>query len=270
MEYIEKLKNALLEYLPNIGSSLLIFLIGWWVIKILCKTVRKILERSKLDPTAHKLVVQVLDVLLKLMLVLIVLGNLGVDTTSLVTLVGAAGLAISLSLQDSLANFAGGIVILLSHPFRKGDFIETNGVMGTVQAINLWNTKLITADNKDVFIPNGELSAAKIINYSMEENRRLDIIVPIGYNDDVSLVKDILQQILADLPLAMDDPAPIIGVDNFGASSVDMVVKVWTKTATYGALKLELLERIKIAFDEKGITIPYQQLDVYVKGVDKQ
>lgn len=270
MNYFDKIMESVLAYLPRIGTSLILCVAGLWIIRLIRKGIKKILMRSKLDPAAHKLILQVLDILLKTILILMVLGNLGVDTTSVITLIGAAGLAASLALQNSLSNFAGGILILLSHPFHKGDFIESNGVSGTVQAITLWNTKLSTVDNKAVFIPNGELSAAKITNYSMEDRRRLDIVVPIGYNDDVRFAKDCLVKIIDEMDLVLKDPEPIIGVANFGSSAVEMALKVWVKTDSYWDLHYKLLERIKIVFDEEGITIPYQQMDVYLKGVENR
>lgn len=267
--FIDNIASSFSDYLPKLGMAALIAVVGWIFIALVRRLTKKILKNSKLEPTAHKIIIQITDVLLKLILILMVLGALGVDTTSAITLIGAVGLAVSLALQSSLSNFAGGILILMAHPFRKGDFIEANGVSGTVQGITLWSTKLITADNKDIFVPNGELSEAKIINYSMEKNRRLDIVIPIGYEEDVLEVKDVLLQIAKENPLTMEDPAPSVGVSDFGAHAVEMFLKVWVTNESFFVLRGELLEKIKITFDQKGISIPYQQMDVHLKGENK-
>lgn len=263
---MEKVMEQVWKYVPNIVETLAILVVGWWIISILKKGLKRGLKKTKLDPAAHKMIVQIAVILLRIILFIMVLGQLGVNTTSVITMIGAAGLAVSLALQSSLSNLAGGVLILVSHPFGKGDYIEANGVSGTVDNISLWNTRLFTPDNKSIYIPNGELSGAKVTNYSSQATRRLDIVVPIGYNDDVVLVKDVIKNILNENVLAMKDPEPVIGVANFGASAIDMVVKVWVGTDDYWPLHYQLHESIKKAFDDKGITIPYQQMDIHVKG----
>ncbi len=266
---MEKMIDEIWAYIPTLLEAVAVLAAGWWLISFLRKGLKKALKKTKLDPSAHKLIVQIAVILLRIILFIMVLGQLGVNTTSVITMIGAAGLAVSLALQSSLSNLAGGVLILISHPFGKGDYIEANGVSGTVDNISLWNTRLFTPDNKSIYIPNGELSGAKVTNYSSQSERRLDIVVPIGYGDDVVVVKDVLAQILAENPLALASPDPVIGVANFGASAVEMVVKVWVKTDDYWNLHYQLHERIKQCFDEKGISIPYQQMDIHVKGENK-
>lgn len=261
---IDKVWDFILDKGPHLLLAIVILVVGLMLIKWVEKLIKKILLKSRIDPTAHKLIVQIASISLKVLVFLMTASQLGIDTASLVTLLGAVGLAVSLAVKDSLGNLAGGFLVLFSKPFVKGDFIETNSVSGTVHNITLFYTTLKTPDNKKIFIPNGEISAAKIINYSAEATRRLDLTYSIGYNDDILQAKQILREIVEGTPLALKEPAPEFLVAEHGASAINLAVRIWVKTEDYWTLNFYMNEQVKLAFDKAGITIPYNQLDVTV------
>lgn len=221
---MDKVWDFILDKGPRLLLAIVILVVGLMLIKWVEKLVKKILLKSRIDETAHKLIVQIVSISLKVLVFLMTASQLGIDTASLVTLLGAVGLAVSLAVKDSLGNLAGGFLVLFSKPFVKGDFIETNAVSGTVHNITLFYTTLKTPDNKKIFIPNGEISTAKIINYSAEETRRLDLIYSIGYNDDILQAKQILREITEGTPLALKEPAPEFLVAEHGSSAVNLAV----------------------------------------------
>ncbi len=249
----------------NLIISAIILIVGLILIKFLHGALKKVLKKSRLDPICHKFVLSFLKITLYILLIIIVLSQLGIPMTSLVTILGAAGLAIGLALQDSLSNLAGGFILLFSKPFQVGDYIEIAEVAGTVKHINILQTKLDTFDNKAIYIPNGQVSSAKIINYSREKNRRLDLIFSIGRNDDFVKAKKLIFDIVEKNEFSLNDPAPIIRVCAHTANSIDIAVKVWVLTENYWNLNYDLLEDIKIAFDHNHINIPFNQMDVYIK-----
>ena len=262
---MDKVWDFILDKGPRLLLAIVILVVGLMLIKWVEKLVKKILLKSRIDETAHKLIVQIVSISLKVLVFLMTASQLGIDTASLVTLLGAVGLAVSLAVKDSLGNLAGGFLVLFSKPFVKGDFIETNAVSGTVHNITLFYTTLKTPDNKKIFIPNGEISTAKIFNYSAEETRRLDLIYSIGYNDDILQAKQILREITEGTPLALKEPAPEFLVAEHRSSAVNLAVRIWVKTEDYWALNFYMNEQVKLAFDKAGITIPYNQLDVTVR-----
>ena len=261
---IDKVWDFILDKGPHLLLAIVILVVGLMLIKWVEKLVKKILLKSRIDETAHKLIIQIVSISLKVLVFLMTASQLGIDTASLVTLLGAVGLAVSLAVKDSLGNLAGGFLVLFSKPFVKGDFIETNSVSGTVHNITLFYTTLKTPDNKKIFIPNGEISTAKIINYSAEETRRLDLIYSIGYGDDILQAKQILREITEGTSLALKDPAPEFLVAEHGASAINLAVRIWVRTEDYWTLNFYMNEQVKLAFDKAGITIPYNQLDVTV------
>ena len=258
----DKIWAFILSEGPILLKAVIILVIGLIIVKALEKLIKRLLLHSKIDQTAHKLIVQIAGIGMKVLVLLMTAGTLGINTTSLVTLLGAVGLAASLAVKDSLGNLAGGFLVLFSKPFVKGDFIETNSVSGTVENISLLYTTLKTPDNKKIFIPNGEISTAKIINYSAEETRRLDLVYSIGYQDDIALAKQVLAEVVNRSGLALSDPAPAYVVAEHGASAINLAVRIWVKTADYWDLNFYMNEQVKLAFDKAGITIPYNQLDL--------
>lgn len=260
--FLDKAWGFILDKGPKLLMAVIVLIVGLLLVKAAEKLIKKLLLKSHIDATAHKLIIQIASIGLKVLVFLVAAETLGIKTTSLVTLLGAVGLALSLAVKDSLGNLAGGFLVLFSKPFSKGDFIETNSVSGTVENITLFYTTLKTPDNKKIFIPNGEISTAKIINYSAEETRRLDLVYAIGYQDDIVRAKDILKEIVEQSDLALKEPAPAYLVAEHGESAVNLAVRIWVKTADYWDLNFYMNEQVKLAFDREGVHIPYNQLDV--------
>jgi len=194
-----------------------------------------------------------------------VLDNLGVNTNSLIAMLGAAGLAIGLALQGSLQNFAAGFMLLIFRPFKAGDFVETAGTSGIIESIGIFSTKLYTGDNKEVIIPNGSIYSSNIINYSSRRTRRIDMTFSVSYEDDIRLAKDIISKVLAEEERILKDPAPDVAVGELAASSVNFVVRPWVKSEDYWSVRFSINEKIKIAFDEHKITIPFPHMNVNVR-----
>lgn len=263
---LDKIWNFIFDNGPRFLGAVIVLIAGLLLCKAAGKLMKKALKKSHIDETAHKLILQIADIMLKVLVLLCAAGTLGINTTSLITLLGAVGLAASLAVKDSLASLAGGFMVLFSKPFSKGDFIETNSVSGTVENITLTYTTLKTPDNKRIYIPNGEISTSKIVNYSAEETRRLDLVYSISYQDDILLAKKILAEIVERSGLALPDPAPAYLVAEQAASSVNLAVRVWVKTADYWDLNFYMNEQVKLEFDKAGITIPFNQLDVNLHG----
>ncbi len=260
----DKIWTFVLDKGPTLLGAILILVIGLIIVKALEKVIKKLLKHSKIDETAHKLIIQIAGIGMKVIVLLAAAGTLGIDTTSLVTLLGAVGLAASLAVKDCLGNLAGGFLVLFSKPFVKGDFIETNAVSGTVENITLFYTTLKTADNKKIFIPNGEVSTAKIVNFSAEETRRLDLVYSISYDNDIAKAKQVLSDIVNASGLALIEPAPAYAVAEYGASAINIAVMVWVKSGDYGTLKGLLNDQVKTAFDAAGISIPYNRMDIHI------
>jgi small conductance mechanosensitive channel len=204
-----------------------------------------------------------LNALLLLFVIVAALDRLGVNTTSLIAVLGAAGLAVGLALQGSLQNFAAGFLLLVLRPFKSGDFIEAAGTMGVVEKISIFSTIMRTPDNKEVIVPNGAIYSGNIINYSARSTRRVDMIFGIGYGDDIKQARDIIAQIISADERVLPEPETVIAVSELGASSVNFVVRPWVKTEDYWPVKFDLTEEIKLAFDKNGISIPFPQMDVH-------
>lgn len=261
----DKIINQFKDFIPHLIAALIIFILGILLIKIVNKMLTKGLKRSKIDPTAHSFLKSVLKTVLYILVVIITLSTLQVPMSSIIATVGAAGVAIALALQNSLSNVAGGFLLLLAHPFKCGDFIEINGVTGTVNAITILYTRLLTLDNKAVLIPNGTISNATVINYTQEGCRRLDIYFSIGYDDDYRRAKQAILDVIRANPLALDKPEePFIAISEHADSAVKILVRVWVKSDDYWDLNFSLLESVKDEFDRIGISIPYNQLDIHL------
>lgn len=236
-------------------------------IKYVGKLMARALEKSTLDPSVKSLAVSVMRGLLYFVLVLILAQQLNIPVTSLVTLLGAFGLAVSLALQNSLANLAGGIFILVTKPFVTGDYIEvTDGASGTVDSIGFIYTVVKTVDNRRIYLPNGSISSDKITNYSAEENRRLEMTFPVPYECDAAAARTLIEETLMQDGRIMRDPAPYVRVWTLGASAVDILCRVWVKNAEYFEVRSDALVRVKAALEQNGISIPYNQLDVRVRA----
>ncbi|HJB26878.1 MAG TPA: mechanosensitive ion channel [Firmicutes bacterium] len=249
---------------PKVIIPIITLVAGIVAIKIIMKLFAKALAKSRIDISLHTFLKSLLRISLYVVLLMTAASMIGIPITSLVTVLGALGLAVSLAVKDSLSNLAGGFLVLFTKPFSVGDFVETEGVSGTVKAVNLFYTRLNTIDNKRIFIPNGQLSNAKIINYSAEPTRMLDRVFSIGYEDNMDQAKQIITDIILRSDYALLDPEPLVRVKDHSESSIDILVRVWVQSEHYFDLDYYLHEEIKRAFDKRGIHIPYQQLDVYL------
>lgn len=260
----------LIRFGIKLGIFFLIFFIGRKLIKWITKIVKKALERSSVEESAENFLLSIVRVLLDIVLVMILAGYLGVGGSSIVAVLGSAGLAIGLALQGSLSNFAGGVLILILKPFIVGDYIIAEGTEGVVDSIDLFYTRLITADNKMVVIPNGSLTNENITNVTNQPKRRVDLAIGIDYSQNIAEVREILLQLAAKHELILQEEETIVFVSAFDASAITIGFRFWTKTENYWAARWDMLEKIKAAFDKKGISIPFDQLDVNLVSVPEE
>ncbi len=263
MSLQEKAVDLVIRYGMRLIGALLVFIIGKWVIKAIMKYLEKWMQ-DNLDPSLFSFVRSVVKAVLYILLIITAASTLGIQMTSFVAILGAAGLAVGLALQGSLANFAGGVLILTFRPFNVGDFIEVDGVKGKVDSIQILYTKLATKDNKQVVIPNGNISNSNVINYSAKDTRRVDLVFGVGYEADIMRVKEILTGIVNKHELILDDPAPLIRVGEHAGSSVNFNTFVWTESQNYWDVYYDIMETVKKRFDEENINIPYPQMDVHL------
>jgi len=270
-ENLQQLVNQGLEmsmlYLPKLLLALITLVMGFWIISKVVKGMSKVLALRTVEVTLQRFLANLASVALKAMLIISVASMVGIETTSFVAVLGAAGLAIGLALQGSLSNFAGGVLILLFKPFKIGDVVDAQGYVGVIKEIQIFNTIITTLDNERVIIPNGILSNGPIKNVFAEPTRRVDMTFGIGYDDDVRGAKEVLRQlVLADTRLLEEESGHEIYVSEHADSSVNLLVRVWCNSEDYWPVYFSMHESVKIAFDEKGITIPYPQRDVHMKS----
>ncbi|NJB70928.1 small conductance mechanosensitive channel [Saonia flava] len=256
---IEKIMSWIWEFMPNLIIAIIILVVGLWVIKFINRMVRKFFKIKDYDETLESFAQSFIKISLKVVLFVLVITQLGVKSSSLVAMVGAAGLAIGLALQGSLANFAGGVLILIFKPFKVGDFISAQGVDGTVKEISIFTTKLNTFGNQVAIVPNGQLSNNNIINYDAENIRRDKINVGIGYGSNIKTAKDILLKICDDNEIILTEPAPEVYVAELGESSVNLTLRFWAKNDVFWAAHFHVMEELKYRFDDAGIEIPFPQ-----------
>jgi small conductance mechanosensitive channel len=260
--------NQLSELLSSFGISLFIALsiliIGRQVVKILIKVISTALERSNTEDTVRIFVTNLLNTLLMIVVFIAAINQLGIQTTSIIAVLGAAGLAIGLALQGSLSNFAAGILIVIYRPYKVGDYIQADNHLGTVNDIQIFSTVLKTPDNKLVIVPNGSIMNGSIVNFSNQDKRRVDIIASCSYEDDIDKVKSVLADILSKDDRILNEPKPRIAVSELADSSVNFIVRPWVKNSDYIDVYYSLLEEIKKRFDQEGIAIPYPQTDVHI------
>ncbi len=260
--------NQLSELLSSFGISLFIALsiliIGRQIVKILIKVISTALERSNTEDTVRIFVTNLLNTLLMIVVFIAAINQLGIQTTSIIAVLGAAGLAIGLALQGSLSNFAAGILIVIYRPYKVGDYIQADNHLGTVDDIQIFSTVLKTPDNKLVIVPNGSIMNGSIVNFSNQDKRRVDIIASCSYEDDIDKVKSVLADILSKDDRILNEPKPRIAVSELADSSVNFIVRPWVKNSDYLDVYYSLLEEIKKRFDQEGIAIPYPQTDVHI------
>lgn len=262
--------NMLLEWATNTGVkiviALVIMVISFKIVNVLAKKIVKRAEKKNADKTIFQTLAYVLKIGLKIIIIICLIGYLGIDTSGLTALVASLGVCIGLAVNGALSNFAGGVLIILTRPFRIDDYIEALGYSGTVVDIHITNTKLLTPDNKVIYLPNGTLANAEIVNYSEKDLRRVDFMFSIGYSDDFEKAKQIITGICVAHELALKDPQPFVRVKEHGSSSINITARVWVKNADYWTVYFDITEAVKTAFDKEGIEIPFNQLDVNIKN----
>ncbi len=245
-------------------AAIVIFVIGKWLSGVLSRAVGKAMRRAQTDEMLVKFVVNLAYAALLAFVVLAALAQLGIQTTSFIAIIGAAGLAIGLALQGSLSNFAAGVMLIIFRPFKVGDFIEAAGTSGSVEEILIFSTKMKGPDNKQLYVPNGSILSGTIVNYSANNQRRVDMVFGCGYGDDIKQAKTLLEAIVRENTLVLDDPAPTIGVLELGDNSVNFAVRPWVATPDYWDVHFQITEEVKQRFDEAGISIPFPQRDVHL------
>lgn len=264
-KYWDYFTKVLMEYSPRLISAAIILIIGWTAIRLIKKLIVRIMTKREMEPTLSKFLADILIWTLKILLFVTVISRLGVENSSFVAIIGAAGLAIGLSLQGSLSNFAGGVLIIMFKPFKVGDFIEAQGVSGTVKQIQIFVTQLATVDNQTIFVPNGALSNGTITNYSYATTRRANLVIGISYGSDIKKAKQIAMEVMENHPSVLNDPAPIVLVDSLADSSINLAIRPWANLEDFFTMRSDILEQIKLKFDENDIEIPFPQLDFHIK-----
>jgi len=256
-EWISKGYNLLLEYTPKLIAAILIWIVGSWIIKLILKGIKRAMSKGNYDESLQKFLSDLISWALKILLIVIVLGTVGIETTSFAAILAAAGLAVGLALQGSLSNFAGGVLIMIFKPFKIGDLIEAQGEIGGVKEISIFTTKLIGLSNKEIIIPNGILSNGNIVNYTSLGTRRVDLVIGVSYDSDIKQTKSVLMNILEKHELILKDPAPAVTVLELADSSVNFAVRPWCKSEDYWTVYFDVMEETKEQLDAAGIEIPY-------------
>lgn len=263
-KYIDKITTLLIDYTPSILTALAILIIGLIAIKIIVRATKKLMVKRGFDLTLQNFLGNLIDWVLKILLFVTVISKLGVATTSFAAILAAAGLAVGLALQGSLANFAGGVLIMVFKPFKIGDLVEAQGEIGVIKEIEIFTTKLTGLSNREIIIPNGSLSNGNIINYSTEGTRRVDLTFGVSYDADIKQTKEVLMNVITSHPKVLKDPAPAVTVSELADSSVNFAVRPWCKSEDYWTVFFDVTESTKIALDKAGIDIPYPH-QVHIK-----
>ncbi|RUM92393.1 MAG: mechanosensitive ion channel family protein [Thiomicrospira sp.] len=263
-------ETFVVDWGTNLFLAIITFIIGRFVSKLISKGTKTLLNKSHMDAMLVNFILSILNALLLLFVIIASLSQLGVDTTSLVALLAAAGLAVGLALKDSLQNFAAGVMLIIFKPFKIGNYVEAAGTAGIVENIGIFSSQFRTGDNKEVIIPNGKIYQGTITNYSAKDTRRVDMEFGIGYDDDIQQAKKILQQLIEADDRVLKEPEPVIALSELGESSLNFIVRPWVKASDYWALKWDMNEKVKQAFDDADINIPYPQMDVHMTQLSNE
>jgi len=266
--YLDKAIEGILQYGPRLVLAIVVLVVGLWLVNRLGRALEHGFTARAIEPTLGRFLTSFANIVLKVLLLISVGSMIGIETTSFIAMLGAAGLAVGLALQGSLANFAGGVLILIFRPFKVGDLIEGQGVLGTVASIQIFHTIVKSADNKVIVVPNGALSNGIITNYSAEETRRVDWVFGIDYSDDIAKAKGVIEQLITGDARIRTDPAPRIVVSALADSAVNLTVRVWVASKDYWDVFFDLLERTKLAFDANGLSIPFPQSTVHLRRTE--
>ncbi len=263
-KYLDKLIELVVMYGPKLIGAIIVLIVGLFVVKIVVNTIAKVMEKKDVDPSLRPFIVSLLRSTFKVIVFISVLGMVGIEMTSFIAILGAAGLAVGMALSGTLQNFAGGVMILLFKPFNVGDYIEAQGFAGTVKEIQIFNTIMKTPDNKTIIIPNGGLSTGSMINYSTEATRRVDWTFGIGYGDDIDLAKKVLTDLLNANDKILKDPAIFVELSELADSSVNFTVRAWVNAADYWDVYFYMPQNVYKTFAEKNLSIPFPQMDVHL------
>jgi len=267
-EYRQYLDVAMAYALKAVGA-LLIFLIGKMIARALGNVTNKAMTKYGVDETLTKFISSSVYFALLVVVIMAALGQLGIETTSFLAILGAAGLAVGLALKDTLSNVGAAVVLLIFRPFKVGDFVEAGGATGTVDSISIFTTTISPVDNRTIIVPNAAITAGNIVNFSQKPQRRVDHVVGIGYDDDIKKAKEVMYEVIRNDPRTLDEPAPLVAVTDLGDSSVNFTVRAWVKSADYWDAYFAIIEDIKLALDGNGITIPYPQMDVHLDSTQE-
>jgi small conductance mechanosensitive channel len=266
MDKLSDFSRNILQYITLYGlrilSALLILVVGLWLIKRITKFLHKIMHQRGMDASLIPFLITIANILLKIILVIVVISQIGIEATSFLAILGSAGIAIGLALQGSLSNFAGGVLLLTVRPFRVGDYIDAQGQSGTVHEINIFNTIIKTGDNKTIFIPNGPLASGTIVNYDLEENRRVDMKFVIDYRNDITKAREILHEIMRKDTRIKEDPAPTVAVSEVSDTGLSLLVKAWVNHQDYWNVFYAMQEQVKIEFQKEQIKAPVMQREM--------
>ena len=268
IDFIGLVDTYVIPWGINIIFALLIFIVGKFLVNVITNLVKKLMGKAHVDSILVNFIGSIIKSVLLLFVVIAALDQLGVNTTSLIALIGAAGLAVGLALQGSLQNLASGVMLIIFRPFTSGDFVEAGGTMGVVEEIGIFTTTMRTGDNKEVIVPNGALFGGIITNYSKRDTRRVDMVFGIGYGDDIRKAKEVITSIIEADERILKDPAPLVVVGELADSSVNFNVRPWVNSSDYWGVYFDLNEKIKNAFDDNGISIPFPQMDVYLQKTE--
>ena len=261
---LAKVYELLTLYGLKIIAALVIFIVGRWVAKAVTNFIKRMMTKSNTDETLIKFVGNLSYITLLVFVIIAALKQLGIQTTSFIAIIGAAGLAIGLALQGSLGNFAAGVLMIIFKPFKVGDFIEGAGVAGTVEDIQIFTTQLVTPDNKAIIVPNAKMTGDNITNYSTKETRRVELVIGIGYGDDIDNARQVIEGIIGQDDRVLENPAPVVVVSELADNSVNFKLRVWTRADDYWGFYFDTTEKIKKQFDAEGISFPFPQRDVHI------
>lgn len=267
--YLDMAIDFAYDYGFKLIGALLIFLIGKWIARRIQNITVKLMQKNNVDETLVSFIQSLIYIMLMIVVVLASISVLGIETTSFVAILGAAGLAVGLALQGTLGNVGSGVLLISFRPFKVGDFVTVGGETGTVAGISIFATTLHTLDNKVIIVPNSAVSAGNITNFSARQTRRIDLKFGIGYGDDLKLAKSTLEEIMQADDRVLSDPAPFVGVSELGDSSVNFVFRPWVKSEDYWDVYFQMIEKVKLTFDEKGISIPYPQMDIHLNKIEE-
>ena len=262
---INMIYTYLTEYGFKIVGAIIILVVGYWLSKFISKIIGKAMTKAKIEPTLTSFVQHLCEIAILVFVVLAALQKLEVQTGNFAVIVGAAGLAIGFALQGSLSNFAAGVMLIIFKPFKVGDFIEAAGKAGTVKEIQIFNTVLNSPDNVRIIIPNGQVTGSNIMNYTANGTRRIDLVIGVSYEDDLKKTQQVIERIISGDERILKEPAYTIAVSELAESSVNFVVRPWVKSTDYWAVRFDLIQKIKLALDQNGITIPFPQRDIHMK-----